>query len=349
MGVYLSLALRAAVNLESLNMAESVGNVTKHRKAPVVVVDRDSGEYRLLYVPVISGMSLAHHYQHLLAKIAHQRGINVTRMSLMGYFIKFADQKTTEKFYPELGVHKLIKKNATPQDMCRLEEEIVKGCVVADVGGFLQTETGVKRTSRFSFSYMMPAMDALSSGAAAVMPQLHVRYTPTAEKRQQALIYVEGGSAVYTLSYLLEASEVSRLTMCEALGVKQPPALLSEEERRRRVEAALDALAAMLDNMLFGAKRSRSLPHWEVLSAVAAVSSGPAPFVVSNGHSRDYLASTATRAEKIRAMLGDGFSYSLVYYDREGLEKPGHAEGVTPAASVAGLIEEAKRRILQQL
>ena len=102
MGVYLSLSARLLVNLESLNMAESVGNVTKHRKAPVVRVGE--GGYRLVYVPVISGMSLAHHYQHLLAKLAKERGINVTRMSLLGYFMKFADDKITQKFYSEVKI-----------------------------------------------------------------------------------------------------------------------------------------------------------------------------------------------------------------------------------------------------
>ena len=79
-GAYLSLSARLLINLESLNMAESVGNVTKHRRAPVVV-DGEGG-YRLVYVPVVSGMSLAHHYQRLLATAASRSGINVSRMSL---------------------------------------------------------------------------------------------------------------------------------------------------------------------------------------------------------------------------------------------------------------------------
>jgi len=37
MGINVSLTLRVLVNNEALNMAESVGNVTRHRRAPIVI------------------------------------------------------------------------------------------------------------------------------------------------------------------------------------------------------------------------------------------------------------------------------------------------------------------------
>ena len=348
MGVFLSLSARLLVNLESLNMAESVGNVTKHRKAPVVRLGEDG--YRLVYVPVVSGMSLAHHYQRLLARLAAERGINVTRMSLLGYFMKFADSGIIKSFYSDIpGLDKLVsdaKKDAGK--LCELEERIVGGCVVADVGGFLQTDTGIKRTSRFSFSYLMPALDAIETGAVGLMPQIHVRYTPTAEKGEQALVYVENGSAVYTVSFILEASEVSRLDACEALGAREPPAILDPKERRRRVEAAVDALMLMLENMAFGAKRSRSLPHWKLLSAVAAVSRGVAPFTVSPGHDRGYLRDTLARAKALTGSLRGDYRVRVLYYPGAELGDE-EAEDAERYETLAAMLNAAKWMLLREL
>ena len=241
--------------------------------------------------------------------------------------------------------------------MCDIEKKIVEHCVVADVGGFLQTNSGVKRTSRFSFSYMMPALDAIANGAVGVVPQLHVRYTPTAEKDGQALVYVENGSTVYTVSFLLEASEVSRLTTCEALGQMEPPALLDRGERLRRVEAAIDTLALMLENMLFGAKRTRSLPHWRVLSLVAAVSWGVAPFIVSPGHDKGYLEETVSRARSLEKVYGNSGSkenggegprfIEILYYP--GSELGDGVEGAKGYNTVSGLLAEAKRLVKEKL
>ncbi len=308
-GVYLALSARLLVNLESLNMAESVGNITKHRRAPVVVETGDG--YRVIYVPVISGMSLAHHYQLLLARAAHEAGLNVTRMSLEGYFLKFANKDVINSYYPE------VKDKISRSDLCETERVIVEADVVADVGGFLYTDGPVKRTSRFSFSYMMPALDTVK--AAAVQPQLYVRYSPEPE-REQALIYVDSASALYTFSYVLEASEVSVLSVCRALRKK--PYDLGADEKVERVRAAVKALVAMLGNMVFGAKRSRSLPHWKVESIVIAVSSGIAPFMPTPGHSRDYLADTARRLKSQLNVLDD-LEAEIHYYDSSGkLTKP---------------------------
>jgi CRISPR-associated protein Csa2 len=37
--LFVSIAARFLANIEALNAVESVGNVTKHRRAPVVVFD----------------------------------------------------------------------------------------------------------------------------------------------------------------------------------------------------------------------------------------------------------------------------------------------------------------------
>ncbi|GAB6148791.1 type I-A CRISPR-associated protein Cas7/Csa2 [Stetteria hydrogenophila] len=307
-GVYLAVTARLLVNLESLNMAESVGNITRHRKAPVVV--EEDGAYRIVYVPVVSGMSLAHHYQVLLARAAAKAGLPVSQMSLQGYFLKYASDDIINKYYPEVK-----GKVGSKKSPCENERVIVESDVVADVGGFLYTDGVVKRTSRFSFSYMVPALEAVK--AAGVYPQLHVRYTPEAAKQEQALIYVDNASALYTLSYILEASEVSVLGVCKAMGVK--PHDLGADVRVKRVKAAVEALVAMLGNMAFGAKRSRSLPHWKVASLVAVASEGIAPFTPNPGHDRRYLADTLKRLEAQKSVI-DGLDAEVHYYAAEKLE-----------------------------
>ncbi len=342
LGSYMALVARVRVNLESLNMAESVGNVTKHRKAPVVV-ETGSG-YRIVYVPVISGMSLAHHYQLLLARAAKKRGLPVTDMSLQGFFLKFANNDIIIRYYPEIAKDLKLSKSKKPSvDPCDAEKVMVEKCTVADVGGFLSTDIGVKRTSRFSFSYMMPALDALSSGGVGVVPQLHVRYSPEAKEGEQALIYVENSSALYTVSFVLEASEISKLEVCKALS--KSPTDLGGDERRKRFEAAVEALTAMFGNMAFGAKRTRSLPHWAVESLVVVASKSITPLVPTPGHSIDYIKSTALRAEAQKKVI-NGLEYEIHYYSREKVEK---AEGTVEHSTPEEAIRVASEFVIKNL
>ena len=68
MMVFLSLATRIEVNVEAFNAVETVGNLTRHRRAPMVVPFE--GGYRLIYVPAVSGESLANAYQRALVDVA---------------------------------------------------------------------------------------------------------------------------------------------------------------------------------------------------------------------------------------------------------------------------------------
>ncbi|MFZ8792558.1 MAG: type I-A CRISPR-associated protein Cas7/Csa2, partial [Acidilobaceae archaeon] len=76
--VWLSLGLRALVNVEALNMAESVGNFVRHRKAAMVV--RSDSRYIVRYVPVVSGESMGHAYQSWIARLASK-----SNLPLCGY------------------------------------------------------------------------------------------------------------------------------------------------------------------------------------------------------------------------------------------------------------------------
>ena len=65
----ISLGARLKLNAEALNMVESVGNYVRHRRVPIAFKKGD--EFVLRYVPAISGESIAHGYQVILASLAH--------------------------------------------------------------------------------------------------------------------------------------------------------------------------------------------------------------------------------------------------------------------------------------
>ncbi|HDD25667.1 MAG TPA: hypothetical protein ENF75_01075 [Acidilobales archaeon] len=64
--MYLSIALRLHVNVEAFNAVETVGNVTKHRRAPLIV--STGGGYELVFVPAVSGEAIANAFQRNLVK-----------------------------------------------------------------------------------------------------------------------------------------------------------------------------------------------------------------------------------------------------------------------------------------
>ena len=90
--VYVGVSARVLVNVEALNMSESVGNVVRHKRAPIVVQVRNGGTkaYVLRYAPVVSGESIAHGYQVILAKLAAEKGLSVCPLCRIGSFVKHA-------------------------------------------------------------------------------------------------------------------------------------------------------------------------------------------------------------------------------------------------------------------
>ena len=349
MPVFFSLSARVLINLEALNMAESVGNVVRHRRAPVVL--RTDKGFVLRYVPVISGESLAHHYQVLLARIAEKKGLPVCSACSRGVFLKHASSDVFEKYDGIKNAKDYLKsKNAA-----EIEKYVVEKCVVEDIGGFLLADKSVnklvKRTSRFRVGYMIPALDALRAGAAATEAQFHVRYSPEAAEGEQAIYYVEVGSAVYVFAYALDAFAVGAYSMENAGAPSENPYILGLEDRKKRVEAALDALVALLGGMTWGAKTTRFQPHWKILSLVASVTE-PIPFNVSPGHDKDYLAETVTRACSLSRAL-DGFTATILYYDGEGLDKASCEKDkgveIIGKSNYIDVIEEAKKRITEKL
>ena len=290
----ISLGARVKLNAEALNMVESVGNYVRHRRAPIAFKRGD--EFVLRYVPAISGESIAHGYQVILANLAQAIGLNVCDNCKQGYFLKHS-----RKEFLEDELKKILSSKGSDIDKSHmLEREIVRKCVVEDIGGFLYAESPpTKRTSRIAFGYILPVEDAIRS--AAIEAQFHVRYSPSARREEQAIYNVEVSSAVYGLSTYLDLDGIGYTSM-----VKRELAV-SEEERAKRMEIALKALAQLVGNIDFGAKKTRFMPSWEVVSAVATLSE-PIPFQVSSPTSSRYLDSTAERASKMVEALALGSS-----------------------------------------
>ena len=64
--MFISIRGRVLINVEALNMTESVGNYVKHRRVPVIL---SSGGYVAFFVPAISGESIAHGFQEVFPRI----------------------------------------------------------------------------------------------------------------------------------------------------------------------------------------------------------------------------------------------------------------------------------------
>jgi len=297
--VFLSLGLRALVNVEAMNMVESVGNIVRHRKAAVVY--KREGGYVVRWVPAVSGESIAHSYQAWLASLALNRRLPVCDYCEKMEFVKHADprifgEKPWEKELKALAESVEAEEGGGSEEeskskrrsskkapkgpqvldfMHTFEKTLVENCVVEDIGGFLYARgTPVKRTSRFATSYMIPALDAVER--AVVESQFQVRHAPTAGQmwdQAQMPYNVEVGSAVYALSLYIDLASVG----CTS-AVKRE--CLPLEKRKERAELAIDALALMLDERIFGAKQTRFNPILEYEVVLVSLSD-PVPFNVS--------------------------------------------------------------------
>ncbi len=338
--VYLSISARILLNIEALNMTESTGNYVKHRRAPIVIPTKNG--YILRYVPVISGESIAHAYQEILAKIASESGLPVCGLCRKGIFLKHTDKKVFDRS----GIPK-------PKDLTKpepVEEVIVKNCVVEDVGGFLYTDATLKRTSRFLVGYMIPALDTIKSSAAEA--QFHVRYDPLSMEAQ-SIYNVETGSALYTLNIALDVDGIGVSSL--QLENNKPKPLVDARERLKRVEVAYKALQLLITQQLFGAKRTRFMPQWSIAS-IAILLTHPLPLNTVPAHNRSYIRETIETVKEAITMLKKGSTKIdeeayLYYYTGNDAEKPGNIKEIPvfEASSPGEALSRAYDKLLELL
>ncbi len=355
--MFVSVRGRVLVNVEALNMTESVGNYVKHRRVPVI----SPKTYATYFVPAISGESIAHGFQEVLSEEAKRSGLPVCKLCERGVFLKSTtsdvissafpnshqtqvwlkiDDKTWEKM---IQIKKKQEKSRTKEEKellqkfesmdlpFALEQAIVQNCVVEDVGGFLYAENafngfnigGVKRTSNFYTGYMVPVREAIEN--TIIEPQLHSRYalgTPFVQDQGQMIYYVELSSATYTFSFDFDDRYIGKTTFVYGKAGSEVV-----NDRAERIKTALDALQKFLIEFMFGAKKTRFLPvvEWESLAIAISddVWTVPSPF------SANYVERARKKLEKIN------YNTKLFVYPEDG-----EFEEV-----VMNAIEEAKGRV----
>ena len=332
--MFVSFGFRFRVEVEALNMAEAVGNYTRHRLAPIIKVEKDDQErvigYKVTMAPAVSGQSIAYGYMKALVELARKGKLPLCdqcrNYEQYGGFFKRADVL-------DLG-----------------HDKRVEDCVVEDITGFLvakkeegggqkskakkgkkgEEEGGeergvsIKRTSTVMFSYLVP------DGVGVITPQIHVRYNRV-DPDQQRPFQVESGTAIYIHGVAVDVDRI---------GLKEDGTYVAD--RRRRVELAFEALKHLYSGMLFGAKKSRYLPVFEALGGVAAVSKD-LPFMVSPPRLGDYVAETAKRAIAI------GGGIKLFCFDKEGITTCGKAEGVVTTSTLEELVDAVKSEVVNVL
>ena len=316
---FLSISLRYLINMESLNGIESVGNISRHRVAPMIV-PTDTG-YSVRYVPAVSGETIAHAYQTLIADEAAKSGLPVGKRSMQGELLKFTDDGLLkeEGIVPPKGY----------EDMRRVEVDIMLKDIVSDIGGFMYTgRVPIKRTSAFQVSYMIPAYD--SSETAALEAQFHVRFSPS-NANYQIPYTVEVGSAIYSLSFNLDLDKIS-LPSNPGPSVEKEELLKKQKSDREKVSRK--ALIRLLDNLQFGAKKSRFAPIAEIKSAVGIVSD--VPLVATPGTTGGFIIDTYNRVKSFEKH-GVLKKYKLLAINKENIEIPTDVES---RVTVADLIND---------
>lgn len=290
--VFLSLSARVLINVEALNMVESVGNVSRHRRATIIIPQGD--RYVKVQVPAISGESLAHAYQEALVHIAnevYEGKAPICQWCARGEFFKEMDNAHS---IPEAR-DALEKAKEDEDKVLSFEEEVVKRCLVEDLGGFLRAERPpARRTSRFQVGYMVPCPDSYTSSV--LESQFHVRHAISesvkgaGERAAQMIYYVEVGSALYGLAFNMDFDGIGKTSM---VAIKE---VVPFDEKAKRVKVALGALLMLLSSSNFGAKLTRFLPLIREVKSVCVALSDPIPFTVIPPSASSFISDTANKS-----------------------------------------------------
>jgi CRISPR-associated protein Csa2 len=330
--VFVSLSTRVEANVEAFNAVETVGNLTKHRRAPMIIPTGNG--YRLVYVPAVSGESIANAYQRALVDLSNiiykklGRKPPLTEWDMRYEFSKYMDDnhltQTLNNLVAKFSEERKRELAKVIETKHLFEKTAISESIVADIGGFLYTgeRLPVKRTSRIYTGYMLPTYDSID--ITAIEAQLHARHMPSettggreteasseAERRAaQMIYYVEVASALYGLSISIDLDGIGRTSL-----VKIEDAV-DKNERILRVKISLTALETMFLGTGFGAKLARFTPIKRIVSAVAAVSH-PLNFVVSPAQVKEYIDDTLERSlsyKKISTSLGIDPDLKIIVY-----------------------------------
>ncbi|MEM4810859.1 MAG: DevR family CRISPR-associated autoregulator [Thermofilum sp.] len=327
--VFASLSIRMRVDVEALNMVEALGAYGRHRTASILRPRPDKRGFRIIIAPAVSGQAVAYGYMATLVALAQRKNLPV------------CDE--CKEFQTRGG----FVKHGTSKDSSLTEWRLVQECIVEDLTGFMVPEARIRRTSPVAFSYMLPDVE---SSTVALDPQFHVRAPMPGQQPQP--FQVESGTAVYTVSVFVDVERIGRgyEKVQDTLSLMELPL----DSRKKRVETAFEALGCLFEGLMFGAKKARYLPVYEIIGTVAALSR-PIPFMVSPARlskDQNYIDVTIRRASSYALFLKDvGEELAVFYFDQEGVyDQSGTSSiqiGVTRADTFSDLIDKVKSKAVE--
>lgn len=330
--VFVSARGRIWLQAEAANMVESIGNYVKHRRVPIMI--REQSSWLTFFVPAISGESVAHNYQTILAEEL-KRNNDVCKYCEKGIFLK----STNAEVYEEaIGKAPPKIKGKDLEAIEEIEHSVVSRCGVEDIGGFLYAEQpNVKRTSSFSTGYLIPVKEALK--IVSIDPQLHSRYALGTKfvkagegAAGQMIYYIELSSALFSFSFDLDTKFIGKYTFHVN---KYGNNILPDEKIKKRIVASLDALKRLLIEFPIGAKRTRFNPsdlRWD--SIAIAVSNDT--WTLPASFTQDYQERAMIKKSKIN------YSTTVYAYAEEGCKADKCFK--TSEEAIIDSIEDAKSR-----
>jgi CRISPR/Cas system-associated protein Cas7 (RAMP superfamily) len=146
-------------------------------------------------------------------------------------------------------------------------------------------------------------------------PQFHVRFD---SKQGNRPFTIESATAIYTMAIGIDVRSIGR-------APNKDGAISEVADRDKRVELALEAIRTVIHGQIFGAKKSRYLPRFEVIGGAASLSN-PIPFMLSPPkHVPDeesYVSRSYNRAlNMVRGLgrIGVAQNIYIAYFDTEGI------------------------------
>ncbi|MCD6125313.1 DevR family CRISPR-associated autoregulator [bacterium] len=266
---YVTFAAKLILNIHDLNNETVAGNVTDIRMMEFVRPDGSRDE-----APAVSGRMVKHWHQYAMTKLALEKGLPLCDAC-----------RACEPIRPGKIIKGKLEQISIP------ESEALRGCVICDTHGFLiakgakSEEKGAKgissrRTSRAQFSWLIPVI-----GTEAPSKQvLHTRVSQqeeiaSGEGAAQMLFSKSYASGVYALVAALDAERIGFAETSLLTG--DEPYVLEEDERKERINAAIDAFRLLLSGQI-GASLSHAVPHMDIVELMVAYhKESPLPFPVS--------------------------------------------------------------------
>lgn len=296
---HLALVGRLTINLASLNNEGTEGNATQPRTAVVV---RDE---KLYTVPVISGDMVKHWHAVHLSAIAQERALPLCKLA-KGRALdpnRLKAELTDDVWVRERveGAEKWkgkLKAEETRALEAAVYQMLAKECAVTDAHGLLITEVDTTRSSDngFKSNAAVPRTARVQFGFMTGIPQkshiqhyFHAKYATartgilsreTASGEGQNIFTRPASSAVFAFVAVADLAGIGWDDAADKYVV-------SEEERRKRKQAVVDALSYTLMHQP-GANTSQQFPHIMGFEGAIVTSTSRCPAPTVSPMHKDY-------------------------------------------------------------